>query len=128
MNTTDITQKQIILGLGAVLTPIIPVMLVVLTLICFDFLTGVYASFRERQAISSRKIGNTVAKITLLNVGILSAFLIESYIVPEIPFVKVTAGFVAMVELTSILENIHRATGVNILKALKEWVSRQQSK
>jgi phage-related holin len=116
---------KLLMMVFTILTPIYPVMITILILIIIDFISGVYAALRKHERISSKKIGNTVAKIILLNLGVLSSYLVETYIVPEIPFVKVTAGFVALIELTSILENINKATGVNIITAFKRWLSRQ---
>jgi len=54
----------------------------------------------------------------IYNLVILAAFFLEKHIVNEVPFLKIIAGFIAIAEIKSILENFNKIYGVNPFKAL----------
>ncbi len=83
-----------------------------------DFITGAYASLKLQLPIKSEKIANTVSKFFIYNLVIISAHFLEKHIVNEVPFLKIIAGFIAITEIKSILENYNKIYGVNPLKAL----------
>lgn len=102
----------------ALISPITTVMLTIVFLIIADFITGAYASYKNKIPISSERIGNTVSKFFMYNLVVLSAFLLEKYIVNEIPFQRIITGFIAIAEIKSILENFDKIYGINPFKAL----------
>jgi len=104
------------------LTPVNGVMLTMVFLIVVDFITGSYASYKMGISIDSKKIGHTISKFFIYNLVILSAFLLESFIVDEVPFLKVIAGFIAVAEIKSILENYNRIYGVNPFTGLTKFL------
>ena len=99
-------------------SPVSGVMITMVFLIIVDFITGAYASIKNRVPIRSRRIGHTISKFFIYNLVILAAFFLEEYIVNEVPFLKIIAGFIAITEIKSILENYNRIYGVNPFKAL----------
>ena len=117
---------KLIAAIIFVMSPITPVLLAVTALICIDFGTGLWAAYKNNVPITSRKMGETVAKLILMNIGVIAAFITETYIIPEIPLVKILAGFVALVELQSIFENAFKATGNDIFRSVKEIISRKK--
>lgn len=115
------------------LAPIHAIMGTIIVLIIIDFITGLYASCKKGIRIRSERIVHSVSKFFIYNLVILGAFLLEHFIVPEIPFLKVISGFIAITEIKSILENYNTIYGVDIFKALakyvhKEWFSKNQIK
>ena len=100
------------------LAPLTGVIITVALLIVVDFITGSYASYVKRKPIESKRIGNTVSKFFIYNLVIISAYFLEKNIVSEVPFLKVIAGFIAITEIKSILENYNKIYGVNPFKAL----------
>jgi len=110
--------KPYLFWLLALMAPIVSVMLTVAFLIIVDFITGTYAAIKKNIPITSERIGNTVSKFFIYNLVVISAFLLEKYIVKEIPFMRIIAGFIAIAEIKSIMENFNEIYGINPFKAL----------
>ncbi|AXO80713.1 hypothetical protein DZC78_10065 [Olleya aquimaris] len=100
------------------LSPVNGVMVTMVFLIVVDFITGSYASIKNHIPIRSSRVGHTVSKFFIYNLVILAAFFLEKHIVNEVPFLKIIAGFIAIAEIKSILENFNKIYGVNPFKAL----------
>lgn len=100
------------------LAPLTGVIITVILLIVVDFITGSYASYVKKLPIEGKRIRNTVSKFFIYNLVIISAYFLEKEIVSEIPFLKVIAGFIAIAEIKSILENYNKIYGINPFKAL----------
>lgn len=100
------------------LSPVNGVMVTMVFLIVVDFITGSYASLKNHVPIRSSRVGHTVSKFFIYNLVILAAFFLEKHIVNEVPFLKIIAGFIAIAEIKSILENFNKIYGVNPFKAL----------
>ncbi len=104
--------------LFTLLAPLTGVIITVALLIVVDFITGSYASYVKKKPIESKRIGHTVSKFFIYNLVIISAYFLEKHIVSEVPFLKVIAGFIAIAEIKSILENYNKIYGINPFKAL----------
>lgn len=104
--------------LFTLLAPLTGVVITVILLIVVDFITGSYASYVKKKPIESKRIGHTVSKFFIYNLVIISAYFLEKEIVSEVPFLKIIAGFIAIAEIKSILENYNKIYGVNPFKAL----------
>ena len=100
------------------LSPLHGVIITMIFLIIVDFITGSYASFKRRIPIRGSRIAHTVSKFFIYNLVILAAYFLEKHIVSEVPFLKIIAGFIAIAEIKSILENYNTIYGVNPFKAL----------
>jgi len=100
------------------LSPVNGVMVTIVFLILVDFITGSYAAIKNHIPIRSSRIGHTISKFFIYNLVILAAFFLEKHIVNEVPFLKIIAGFIAITEIKSILENYNTIYGVNPFRAL----------
>jgi hypothetical protein len=100
------------------LSPVNGIMVTIVFLILVDFITGAYAAIKNHIPIRSSRIGHTISKFFIYNLVILAAFFLEKHIVDEVPFLKIIAGFIAITEIKSILENYNEIYGVNPFKAL----------
>ncbi|WP_452598030.1 phage holin family protein [Pontimicrobium sp. MEBiC01747] len=100
------------------LSPVNGVMVTMVFLILVDFITGSYAAIKNHIPIRSSRIGHTISKFFIYNLVILAAFFLEKHIVNEVPFLKIIAGFIAITEIKSILENYNTIYGVNPFRAL----------
>ncbi|AXT52654.1 hypothetical protein D1818_18105 [Aquimarina sp. BL5] len=109
---------SMVFWLLTILSPVNGVMMTMVFLILVDFITGSYASYKNKIPISSQGIGNTISKFFIYNLVILASFLLETFIVDEVPFLKIIAGFVAITEIKSILENFNKIYGIDLFKAL----------
>ncbi|WP_299883604.1 phage holin family protein [uncultured Lacinutrix sp.] len=109
---------KLIFWLLTLLSPVSALMVTMVFLIIVDFITGSYASFKNHVPIRSARIGHTISKFFIYNLVIMAAFFLEEHIVNEVPFLKIIAGFIAIAEIKSILENYNQIYGINPFKAL----------
>ncbi|WBX76592.1 phage holin family protein [Tenacibaculum ovolyticum] len=109
---------HLIFWLLALLSPLNGVLTTMVLLIIVDFITGSYAAIKNNFPIRSIRFGHTVSKFFIYNLVIISAYFLEKHIVNEVPFLKIIAGFIAVTEIKSILENYNKIYGVNPFKAL----------
>jgi phage-related holin len=101
-------------------------MKVLLVLIICDFVTGIYASYHLHGAVSiqSRRMSSSISKILMYYMAIIAGLATEQA-VPGIPFNKIAVGFVAMIELKSIYENVAVVTGVDIWTQIRQFMERR---
>ena len=119
---------KFILLLGAFFRPIQEEIYVITALICVDFFSGAWKSIRIHQSFNSRKMGNSVGKIVLYILAVLSCYAVDLWILEEpTPWLsKGVAGFIAATELVSIAENIDASTGLNLKDFLGNLLKRKQ--
>jgi hypothetical protein len=117
---------ELILWLGIFLSPIYPTMIAIGFLLSADFIVGIWAAHKAGEKITSRKMSNTISKIFLYNFTIIVLFVSEKFLVPEIPFVRIGAGLIGLVEIKSLSENVYKATGLNLWKSIKEYINRKK--
>ena len=103
----------------AILAPIQSVILSVFTLILFDFISGMYASYKNNIKITSFKMRNTLIKILFYNMAVITALIIEKLLWDGLPVIKVVGGIIAAVEGKSKYENITLITGTDFLTKMK---------
>lgn len=91
----------------AVISPAIPLLLTVGFLVVVDFIFAIYRQWKQDPSkITSRKMGNTISKLTTYTLAILSIFFLEKYILlGALPITKIAAGLICVVELKSIDES-----------------------
>lgn len=115
---------KIIYWMAAFVAPLHQVFGAMVGLITIDFITGVYAAYRNREKISSRKLANTLSKFFIYNLYVLAAWLV-SLIVDVIPWLQIVGGYVAVVELKSINENFFKIYGLNFWNVFKRFLQRR---
>ena len=120
--------SYLFVSLLAVFTPVIPLLLTIGCLIMIDFIVGVYRAFKMKEVITSRKMGNTISKMLLYQLTILSLFLFETYILQGLlPVTKIGAGMISVTELKSIDESVEKMTGIGVWKKLTKIIRRGES-
>lgn len=99
---------------------VVPSLIVICTLVLFDLITGIWAAVKTKVKIESHKLRKTVFKLlSYLSIVTLSA-LIDGAITPEWRLAGFVGGFIAIVELMSIVENFGKITGNDLFEKLKE--------
>ena len=106
--------------------PVHIIMSVVGGLLVFDFITGIWASLKRGESISSRRMSRTVGKAVLYQLAIISAFLLEVGIGGVIPVAKLVAGVIALTEGKSLVENLNTISGTNLFKVVLDKITYQQ--
>lgn len=117
--------KTLFLSILAALAPLQTAVLAVLGLCVVDLITGLLASRKAGIAITSSGLKRTVVKGIIYPTAIILSHVTALYLTgPDIPLVKIVAGYVGIVELKSALENMDIILGGNIFKVL---INRLQS-
>lgn len=85
-----------------------------------DMFTGILAHAKEQEmgffrAVQSLRLRQTVRKFMAYGVAILVTHVICVKFIPDFPGLKLIGGFICLVEVKSIDENIKRVTGFGIL-------------
>lgn len=119
----------------AVLSPVKPMIYVALLAIILDTAFGIWRSVKKGgwKAIRSRRLSHVVSKSLLYCGAILFIFFVEKYIAADLlahfiaidlVMTKIVAFFCVTVEIKSINESYESVTGKNLLKSLREFVTR----
>jgi amino acid transporter len=117
---------QFIVLISSIISPLYPLMIVTGILILTDTAIGVYAAFKAKEAISSRRFGNVISKMVLYQISLISGFLVETYVLDNIiPMTRVIAGVITFTELFSILENVSKITNSPIGEKIKKILNRK---
>lgn len=123
-----------ILGfLGAFLLEIQQTLLALGFLIMTDTFTGICAAWKAGakkygnfwsgwQYITSRKAGRIIIKLIFYPLAIIVAKVGEDYFMADIPWVDVTAGILAVVEIKSIFENIGNILGFSLWSKVRKII------
>jgi fumarate reductase subunit D len=120
--------NSLLIAIIALLTPIKPLLLTVGFLIAVDFIFGLMRAYKLKEKITSRKASNTISKMVLYTLCVLSVFFLDKYILETtLNLAKIVAGFISLVEIQSILETFEIMTGINIWDRLVKIVKRGTS-
>lgn len=110
--------EALLLSLVAFIAPIQATMIATGFLLFVDTFTGIWRSRVQRQRITSYKLGNLVAKLILYNTAIVTAFIMQQYLVPLVPMVSLVSTAISAREGLSIFENISLITGTDFVTFL----------
>jgi len=110
----------------AVFLPIKELMLTIGFLVGADMIVGIWKALKLKQRIRSRRMSDTITKLLLYQIAIMSGFLIESFIISElIPITKLVATVIAVIEFKSIIESIESVTGKDLWSRIKTIIGRK---
>ena len=121
----------------AVISPVKPIIYIALLAIILDTSFGIWRSVKKGgwKAIKSRRLSHVISKSLLYCGAILFVFLIEKYIAADLVahfiavdliMTKIVAFFCVTVEIKSMNESYESVTGKNILKSLREFITRSK--
>lgn len=114
--------KNLLIAATAVLAPVKAIMLAAGFLILADFLTGLWRAWKEKEPITSSGFRRTLTKAIAYQLAIITALVMEKYLLEDMPIIKIVASLIAMTEGKSIMENLSIVTGVDFMKALLEKI------
>lgn len=125
----SILQKALILLL-AFLAPVANTIFAVLFLIFVDLVTGLWASIKEKQPITSSGLSRTIGKILIYSTTIVVAHVVNKYLLIgfDFPIESIVSGFIAITESKSILENMNRLSNKSLLADLILIFSNEREK
>lgn len=109
--------------LAAFLAPIKASMFAVGFLVVADLITGVIAAKKRKEKITSFGLRHSVTKSLAYLGTIVVAYVAETFLVPDLPIVKVVTSMIGITEIQSFFENMNGITGINfwaeVLKKLQ---------
>ena len=102
--------------------PITAAIIGLAVLIFADVITGCKAAKVRGEEIRSNRMARTVSKIIFYSIAIILSRVMEVAFIDFIPLAQITAGYIAIVEFKSNLENIASITGVDVWKHLMKKI------
>ena len=93
-------------------------------LIMVDTFLGIWAAVHVGgwKSITSRKAGRIISKLIVYPLAIMVAKVAQEYLSPSIPWIDVTTGIIATVEVKSIFENSSVILGYNLWEKIKKAI------
>jgi Bacteriophage holin family len=117
----------------AFLLPIKILIFLVGFMIVLDTITGIWKARKRKEKITSHKLSQIISKMVLYNVGVISVFVLDKFLLGEFVLIftsieffitKLVAIFFCTIELLSINENIKIIYGLNFWEIFKKLVKR----
>lgn len=105
----------------ASLAPITSLLFFTGFVIMLDLATGIWASVKMNQKVTSRRLERTWAKFILYPAGIIFGHWCE-YLLPEIPFIKGATLVLIMIEGKSLEENFGNILGEPLSRYIKRVI------
>lgn len=111
--------KILALSFLAVFTPVHTMLLAALGLIVVDLITGLIASYKRGDKITSAVFSRTLIKTLVYETAIVTAFLAEKYLTGDtVKATNIVTTFIGMGEALSVMENLNEISGGSLLKSL----------
>lgn len=118
--------KVWLLACLSILLPIKELMLTIGFLVGADLVVGIWKAFKTGQKIRSRRMSDTITKLLLYQIAIISGFLIEKYVITDMIAVsKLIGTVIAIIEFKSIIESIEAVTGTSLWDKIRVIVGRK---
>lgn len=99
---------------------LLPIKLVIITagvLIFADLITGIAASRKRGEKITSAALSRTVAKFAVYQTVIVTGYMLQMNLLNNvIPVINIVGSVIGMVEFKSIIENANAILGTDLLK------------
>ncbi len=95
-------------------------MLAVGVLISIDLIFGLIAAKKNKEKITSKKLSQTIIKMFVYQLLIISSYITQTYLMPFFPLLKITIAFIGMTEFLSLSESFQKITGLEFIKFIKD--------
>ena len=95
--------------------------------IACDFITGISASIKERQLITSNKMSRSIKKLLMYSMAIVLVHAIDKDMLTfvDLGLAKICATIICGIELYSIFENCYRLTGNEVFRLLTRFTMKK---
>lgn len=105
--------------LVAILAPIQATLLTTLALVVCDMITGMIASVKRGERITSAKMRNTLSKLFIYEMLVAITYFTEVYLLKgSFPLSNLVTGIIALTETKSLIENCEVVLGTSIFDSL----------
>ena len=119
---------NIFLAIMAALAPIHAIMISVGVLIFIDLFTGIWAALKRKEKIQSAIMRRTISKIVIYQLAVISAFILETYLLPSVPATKIVAGVIGLVEFKSVIENSNTIVDGDVFRSILRKLGSENDK
>lgn len=90
-----------------------------LAMVLIDCASGIWAAHKRGEPITSAGLRRTFTKMVVYEMGIITAFLAEHYLLSDaLPLIKLAGAAIALVEMKSVVENLNTINGSPIFVTL----------
>jgi phage-related holin len=113
-------------GITAAVVDIVPALVSVLVLVTVDFGTGIWAALKNKVKIESHKMRKTAYKLLAYLTLIVLGAIIDGGIGFNLNLGTFVAGYCALVESASIVENFGKITGQDAFEKLREMIGNKR--
>lgn len=123
--------KALIISFISIFVPVVPILLLVGLFIFSDTILGILAAKKQKQKITSRKLGHIIPKMILYQMAVLTAFLLDVYLLGEflsyffqiqLIFTKLVAVSLIFIELVSMDEKFKILIGKTIIESFRDLI------
>lgn len=104
------------------IAPVHDVIIGISILVAFDFITGIMASRKLKKKITSKGFRQTISKTLSYQSAVIVAMVLEKYLLPGMPVIKVVSSLIAITETKSFFENIETLTGIDFWEKISSKV------
>lgn len=120
-----------LLSLVAVFAPLQKMMFALLFLVSTDFITGIWAAYHTRENLTSRRLARTVVKTFVYLTTVCVVHIANKYLLSAgdfaLPLDNLILSFIALTELKSIFENLHKVQKQPFLQFLIDKIASDSS-
>lgn len=124
-NKTFSLEYLITLGIPfliAYFSPLMPILTGMVALTFIDTFTGTWAAAKRKESIHSRAMARTITKTVMYTIAVILAHILETVFMNWFPAVNLIAGYIALVEFKSNMENIGYITNIDIWNYIKDRI------
>lgn len=115
-------------SLFAVFAPISTILYTLTFIIFLDFVFGIWKSIKCKDAITSRKMSQSISKVFLYNLLIIGLFVVDKYVFKTgLDLENLGASLIIIVEMKSIDEHFTNIFGYSIWEKVSEQFKRGKS-
>lgn len=119
------------LAILAIFAPLQSVMLALLFLVVSDFITGIWASIVTSTPLTSRKLARTIVKTLVYLTTICVVHVANKYLLSAgdfaLPLDTLIVSFIALTEVKSIFENLHKIEKQPFLQFIIDRLASEKS-
>lgn len=121
--------KLLIVYVFTLFTPVVPAIIWLGVLMFFDLVTGLIKAKKTGEPIHSSKLKNSATKALLYFIAVICSHIIDTQFLNAVEWLpaktaQLCAGFLAVVEFKSLIENISSILGVPLLQYLKDKINK----
>jgi len=122
---------KVLVYLSFVFTPVAIALTWMGVFVFIDLVTGLWKAKIKNEAITSKRLGNTITKVVMYFLAIITSRVMDAELLKAtfLPFTiaQLAIGFFSITEFKSIMENISTILGTDVWKFLRSKIDELRS-